>query len=90
MRRAPLIAIALVLAGCNHVPPVPEPPKVVHVPVREFVAIDPALTADCASVPKMANTYGEAVRLANARKRALEECTKRMREIRALQPSQKP
>jgi len=86
MRRPALIVAALVLAGCNHNPPLPEPPKIVRVPVTKFVPLNEALTADCASVPKQSNSYGEAIRLANARKLALEECTKRMRDIRALQP----
>lgn len=85
MRRVAL-TVALLLAGCNSNPPLPEPPKIVRVPVPQFIALDEALTADCAEVPKKANTYGEAVRLANARKLALDACTQRMRDIRALQP----
>ena len=84
MRRPALIAIALVLAGCNHVPPVPEPPKVVRVTVKEFVAVPPELTKPCEEVAKHTNTYGEAVRLANARLAALQECNKRLAEIREL------
>jgi len=78
--------IVLLLAGCASNPPLPEPPKIVRVPVTKFVPLDEALTADCSEVAKKSNTYGEAVRLANARKLALEACTKRMRDIRALQP----
>ena len=90
MRCAPLILVALAVAGCSHNPPLPDVPKIVRVPVETFVTLPAPLIADCADVPKKANTYGEAVRLANARKLALEECTKRMRDIRALQPKEKP
>ncbi|WP_396615511.1 hypothetical protein ACHZ97_14660 [Lysobacter soli] len=85
MRRTALIAV-LLLAGCAGNPPLPEPPQIVRVPVTKYVPLDEALTADCAEVPKKSNSYGEAIRLANARKLALEACTKRMRDIRALQP----
>ncbi|WP_455363796.1 Rz1-like lysis system protein LysC [Marilutibacter maris] len=44
----------------------------------------PKLTEPCAQVGKRDNTVGEAVRLANARKAALDECSARMAQIRAL------
>jgi len=84
MCRAPLIVLLLALAGCNHVPPLPEPPQIVRVPVKEFVPLPAELTAPCDVIAKRDNTYGEAIRLANARLAALQECNKRMAEIREL------
>lgn len=81
MRHAALIATALLLAACATRPVVPQ---VVKVPVVQVVEVPEALTRDCDPVPKQRDTYGEAVRLANARAESLAECTARMRQIRAL------
>ncbi|SDW94526.1 Rz1-like lysis system protein LysC [Lysobacter enzymogenes] len=89
MRIAALIAL-VVLAGCQTTAPAPTVPSVVRVPVQTFVPLPAELTRDCEDVPKQSNTYGEAVRLANARKAAADECTSRMRQIRNLQPEAKP
>ncbi|WP_223621164.1 hypothetical protein [Lysobacter sp. ESA13C] len=89
MRRYSMILV-LGLAGCQTSPPSePVLPAVVRVPVPTYVAVPAELTRDCDEVVKQGNTYGEAVRLANSRKAALDECTARMREIRALQPPDK-
>lgn len=89
MRRVALIVLSVGIAtgwtSCGPQRP-PELPKVVYVPVKEFVTLPKELTVDCLDVPKRKNSTGEAVRLANARKDSTDECTKRMREIRALQP----
>jgi hypothetical protein len=89
MRRLALILPLLITCGfttCARRPDPPRLPEVVHVPVKVYVALPPELTADCAKIVKRNNTYGESIRLANSRLDALDECTKRMREIRALQP----
>lgn len=81
MRRLALIASMIWLAGCAHRPIVPE---VVKVPVKVVVEVPEDLTRDCDPVPKKRDTYGEAIRLANARAESLAECTARMRQIRNL------
>lgn len=83
MRCLPLIA-CLVLAGCATRAPVPKLPEVVRVPVVKIVPVPAELAAPCQVVDKRDNSVGEAVRLANARRAALEECDARMAEIRKL------
>ena len=89
MRRAALILLVLACCGatCSRRPDPPTIPEVVHVPVPTPVALPSELTRDCLDVPKENNSYGEAVRLANARKASTDECTGRMRQIRSLQPT---
>lgn len=81
MKVLPLIVLAL--AGCATTPRAPKP-EIVTVTVTRTIKVPPELTRDCDVVPKQADTYGEAKRLANARKAALDECTGRMRAIRTL------
>ncbi|MBB1060411.1 Rz1-like lysis system protein LysC [Marilutibacter spongiae] len=88
MRSAVLIAIAL-MAGCRSCPDI-KVPELVRVPVPTMVPVPAELTEPCAQVAKRDNTVGEAVRLANARKAALEECSKRMSQIRSLGTEVKP
>ena len=45
-----------------------------------------ALTEPCRQPEKKGNTVAEAVRLANERKAALDECSQRMARIRGLTP----
>ena len=92
MRRIPLIAIAAVLCCGNTTcgrrpdPPIPE---VVYVQVKEIVDVPAELTVDCTEVAKRDNSLSEAVRLANSRQAALQECTSRMRQIRGLRQGAK-
>lgn len=81
MRRISLIALAL-LAGCATKPI--QPPKVVEVVVEKIVPVPAKLTEPCQSIEAKDRSVGEAVRLANARKLALEECSGRMSKIRGL------
>lgn len=83
MRNLPLIVLALLLAACQTCPA----PKVVHVTVERIVPVPDELAAPCATVAKRDNSMGEAVRLANARAAALEECSGRMERIRNLAPA---
>lgn len=74
----------LVLAGCQTTPGLPQPPKVVEVVVEKTVPVPASLTEPCQQPAKAANTVQEAVRLANERKAALDECSARMARIRGL------
>lgn len=80
MRLALALTLAL-LAGCAS-----RPPKVetITVTVERIVPVPADLTRDCADEAPRDQTNGEAKRLANVRKLALDECTGRMREIRKL------
>jgi hypothetical protein len=59
-------------------------PKEAIVVVEKIVPVPTALTKPCDEVKKQDDTFGEAVRLANARKASLAECNARMAEIRKL------
>lgn len=69
--RCAAIALALVLAGCETTPGAPE---VVYVTVEKIVPVPGELTQLCDLVEKQGNTYGEAIRLANARLESLKRC----------------
>lgn len=75
------LIVVLLATGCATRPIVPE---VVRVPVVQIVGVPEELTRDCDPVPKRKDSYGEAIRLANQRAASIEECTGRMRRIRAL------
>lgn len=83
MNRRIALLLPLLLAGCpgNVRPPAPQ---IVTVTVTKTIPVPAELTRDCDGVAKQSDTYGEAKRLANARKASLDECTGRMREIRKL------
>jgi hypothetical protein len=85
MRIVALIAV-LALAGCQSAPLLIQPPKVVEVVVEKIVPVPGLLTEPCKRPVKKQNTVGEAVRLANERDAALEECSARMARIRGLTP----
>lgn len=85
MRILAVIAL-VVLAGCQTTPDLPQPPKVVEVAVEKIVPVPAALTEPCRQPEKKGNTVAEAVRLANERKAALDECSARMARIRGLTP----
>ena len=84
MRRLALIVALALVAGCNTVPKLPTTPKIVEVVVKEYVAVPADLAADCDPVPKKDNSYGEAIRLANARAESIAECNARLKKIREL------
>ena len=84
MKCAITLVAMLVLAGCQTTPDLPQPPKVVEVTVEKIVPVPAALTEPCRQPEKKGNTVAEAVRLANERKAALDECSRRMERIRGL------
>lgn len=71
----------LAIAACSSIPKMPDSVPVV---VEKLVPVPEKLTRPCNEVEKKGDTYGEAVRLANARLAALKECNARMAEIRKL------
>lgn len=71
----------LAITACSSIPKMPDSVPVV---VEKLVKVPDKLTKPCDEVKKQDNTYGEAVRLANARLAALKECNARMAEIRKL------
>lgn len=75
------LALTVLLAGCNTMPP---PVEVVPVTVKEIVPVPDDLTRPCDPVPKQNNTYGEMKRVVNARAASLAECSGRMEKIKAL------
>lgn len=80
------IVLAL-LTGCGEKDLiVPEkPPQIVRVPVTKYVPLPAELTAPCDDVEPREQTYGEALRLANARKEIIAKCNRDKARIRALQ-----
>ncbi|UPG86842.1 hypothetical protein L2Y94_05670 [Luteibacter aegosomatis] len=85
MSRALWLLIAcLPLTGCPETKaPVPMP-KVVRVEVPVYVAIPAALTQDCPIAEPTSLKVEEAVRVANARKVALQNCNADKAAIRAI------
>ncbi len=81
MRCTPLIL--LVLAGCQTIRP-PVVPRIVRVPVEVIVPVPSKLTEPCNEVAKQGESYGEAIRLANARLASLKACNGKLAEIRGL------
>lgn len=81
-----LVVLVPMLVGCagNHKDSPPLPPKVIEVVVTKFVTVPADLTGDCSNTAAKNQTYAEAKRLALVRDDYLDECTQRMRKIRAL------
>lgn len=88
MGRMALALVIATLAGCASTRPVVRVPETVRVPV--YVQIDPALTAPCPIAQPRDATVREALRVARERRRALEECSARMAQIRAIQGTPTP
>lgn len=78
-----LIAVAMLLTGCKTTEP-QRPPQVIEVVVTKYVPVPAELAADCQNTEPVSQTYSEAKRLALMRLEFLEECTARMRRIRAI------
>lgn len=82
--RAIVVVACLLLTACGTRPI--KPPKVVEVIVTKIVPVPAELTEPCKQHAPQAKTVAEAVRIANARKLALDECSARMAQIRNLTP----
>ncbi len=82
--RAIAVIACLLLTACASKPT--KPPKVVEVIVEKIVPVPAELTEPCKQHAPQAKTVAEAIRIANARKLALDECSARMAQIRKLVP----
>lgn len=78
-----LIACAA-LAGCHEAAKPIAVPQVVRVQVPVYVPIPPELTQDCPIAEPTSLKVEEAVRVANARKVALQDCNADKAALRAL------
>lgn len=86
-RHVVLIAVLVMLAGCQTAPVQPQLPKTVYVEVDKFVPIDASLLQPCPIEQPQSRLVSEAVRVANARKLALQKCNADKAAIRAAQPA---
>lgn len=78
-----LIATML-LAGCANQPERPKLPEKVYVTVEKLVPVDDRLTQPCATTRATSRTVEAVVSAYNANLLALQDCSIRMGEIRAL------
>ena len=85
-----LIVCAIALAGCQAQPKRDVvTPQVVQVPVTKYVPIPDEPTADCHKTKRAPNPIRDVVDAFNALSDDIDECTRRMRRIRALgQPTE--
>lgn len=85
-----LIVCAIALAGCQAQPKRDVvTPQVVTVPVTKYVPVPEELTVDCHKSERASNLIRDVVDAYNARGDDIDECTRRMRKIRALgQPNE--
>lgn len=77
-----LIAVAA-LTGCQRAPVKPAP-QIVHVPITRYVPIPRELTAPVPIEEPATRTVAEAVRVARARKAALQQANAQLKAIRDL------
>lgn len=85
MRLAIALSVLLAMTACQNAKNDPPPiPTIVEVPVTKYVQVPAELAADCQNEKPQEQTYAEAKRLALVRGEYLDECTKRMKRIRAL------
>lgn len=71
-------------ATCQKKQPVSPATEIVELPVRQFRALDPKLTAPCG--PKAEGRLSEVLEVAKKRGLQLDDCDRRMTEIRNAQP----
>lgn len=81
--RAGLLIAAVMLTGCAQQPI--KAPEVVRVAVPVPVRVAPELTQPCPIAKPASNTVAEAVRVARARRAALEACNAQLDAIRKTQ-----
>lgn len=72
------------LAGCHEAAKLITVPQVIRVQVPVYVPIPPELTQDCPIAEPTSLKVEEAVRVANARKVALQNCNADKAALRAL------
>ena len=77
----PVLLLTCAFGSCQT-----KPPKVVEVIVTKIVPVPAELTEPCKQHAPTEKTVAEAVRMANLRKAALDECSSRMARIRGLTP----
>lgn len=83
MRIGAGLLISALLAGCASAP-VPTVPKVITVPVIQYVAVPAPLTTSCPIAEPSDRTIGTLVGVAYARKQALIRCNAQLDAIRKL------
>jgi hypothetical protein len=81
-RRLWLLTCLVALSACAAHPVVP---TVVKVPVVRYIPVPAELTTPCAITEPTDRTVGEAVRVARARRAALEQCNDQLDGIRGIQ-----
>lgn len=81
-----LLIPALAVAGCATTPLHPQLPRTVTVEVVKYVPLDPKLLQPCPIAEPQNLSVAEAVRVARARKAALEDCNDDKAAIRTAQP----
>lgn len=87
MSRLPFLLALVLLAGCKTIPQV----EVVEVPgPTVYVEIPDQFTRDCPIEEPVSTVPMEAVRVAKARKDALEACNRNMARIRAISGTPSP
>ena len=84
-----LLIVVVALAGCAHQPPAVVTPSVVTQTVTRYVAVPDELTTPCPVALPTNRTVAEAVRVARARRDALDQCNRQLDAIRSLQPEAK-
>lgn len=83
-RLAGLLITCVVLAGCGQAPVKPAMTQVVTQTVTQYVPVPEALTTPCPVAERQSSTVAEAVRIAKARRDALERCNGQLEAIRSL------
>jgi len=76
--------VCLLMLGCAGMKKGPPVAETVVLPVSKFITLDEKLTAPCG--PKATGPLSEILEVAALRGIQVDDCDKRMAEIRALQP----
>ena len=87
MRSTIIVLSALALTACaGNKPkqPIEQPAKIIEVPVKVYVPIDPKLTEPC---PIATGKLSDVIEVARKRKAALEQCNAQLKAISKQQGS---
>ena len=79
-----ILAVTLLPACASRQPVLPKVPETVTVVVEKYVTVPSELTEACQVGEPRESTYSEAKRLALVRREYLEECNRKLAQIRAL------